>query len=254
MHIDPSHPRAVSLMTREKLVRGVKLGLTSTAGLLAHGRGEAFDYLLGEKTHDFAIKAIDAAAAYLLCAKHPVLSINGNAAALAPKEFITLSQILDCHIEVNLFHYTNERANKIRSYLIKLGSKRILPVASKEKVVLPGIASPRKKVHPEGIARCDVILVPLEDGDRCAALISLGKKVITIDLNPLSRTARQASVTIVDNIIRAMPLLNKTVQEFKVKPKEYLSGIIRNYDNSKILSCALTVIIKRLNGIAGSDK
>lgn len=48
-----------------------------------------------------------------------------------------------------------------------------------------------------------MILVPLEDGDRCEALIALGKQVLVIDLNPLSRTARKATVTIVDEVSRA---------------------------------------------------
>ena len=33
------------------------------------------------------------------------------------------------------------------------------------------------------------ILVPLEDGDRCEALVNMGKTVVVIDLNPLSRSA-----------------------------------------------------------------
>src|SRR3990172_4191571 len=53
MLINPSHPRYLSLKYREQLVQGVKMGITSTAGLIAHGRGEAFDYLLGEKTYSF---------------------------------------------------------------------------------------------------------------------------------------------------------------------------------------------------------
>ena len=48
-----------------------------------------------------------------------------------------------------------------------------------------------------------MILVPLEDGDRCEALVDLGKQVLVIDLNPLSRTARKATVTIVDEVSRA---------------------------------------------------
>ena len=48
----------------------------------------------------------------------------------------------------------------------------------------------------------DVILVPLEDGDRCEALVNMGKTVIVVDLNPLSRSAKMASITIVDEISR----------------------------------------------------
>ena len=35
----------------------------------------------------------------------------------------------------------------------------------------------------------------------------MGKRVITIDLNPLSRTARTAHVTIVDELTRVLPQL-----------------------------------------------
>ena len=50
MNIPKSHPRYLSLQTREKLVDGFDNNLVAKEGLLAHGRGEAFDYLIGEKT------------------------------------------------------------------------------------------------------------------------------------------------------------------------------------------------------------
>jgi len=67
--IPKSHPRAKSLLIREKLVNGFDDGIVAKEGLLAHGRGEAFDYLLGEKTTRVAKNAIKAAAAVLLLAK-----------------------------------------------------------------------------------------------------------------------------------------------------------------------------------------
>ena len=63
---------------------------------------------------------------------------------------------------------------------------------------IPGLKGPRAACHREGILESDAILVPLEDGDRCNALVAMGKKVIVIDLNPLSRSAQQGSITIVD--------------------------------------------------------
>ena len=56
--IPKSHPRAKSLLIREKLVTGFDKGLVAKEGLLAQGRGEAFDYLLGEKTNQAAKRAI----------------------------------------------------------------------------------------------------------------------------------------------------------------------------------------------------
>ena len=41
--IPKSHPRYVSLMLREAITDGVEEGLTAPEGLIAHGRGEAFD-------------------------------------------------------------------------------------------------------------------------------------------------------------------------------------------------------------------
>jgi len=72
--IPKSHPRAKSLVIREKLVDGFDDGIVAKEGLLAHGRGEAFDYLLGEKTTPTAKNAIKAASAALLLAKNPVIS------------------------------------------------------------------------------------------------------------------------------------------------------------------------------------
>ena len=85
MKIPKSHPRFVSLNIREKIVDGYNNGLVAKEGLLAHGRGEAFDYLIGEKTIRSARTAINAAAVTLLTAKNSVISVNGNIAALCPK-------------------------------------------------------------------------------------------------------------------------------------------------------------------------
>ena len=41
--IPKNHPRAKSLLIRERLVNGFENGVVAKEGLLAHGRGEAFD-------------------------------------------------------------------------------------------------------------------------------------------------------------------------------------------------------------------
>ena len=86
MNIPSNHPRAKSLYIRELLVTGFRNGLVTPEGLIAHGRGEAFDYLLGEHTTEVAHDAAKAASSTLLLAKYPVISINGNVAALCAKE------------------------------------------------------------------------------------------------------------------------------------------------------------------------
>jgi len=107
----------------------VKIGITSTHGLIAQGRGEAFDYLIGEQTQDFAKLATEAAAATLLLAAHPVLSVNGNSGALCPQEYVMLANLLNCPIEVNLFHRTLQREKQFKSTSYNMEQKILLVLA-----------------------------------------------------------------------------------------------------------------------------
>ncbi|MBL7054140.1 phosphopantothenate/pantothenate synthetase [Candidatus Woesearchaeota archaeon] len=236
MTVPKSHPRYISLKTRDLIVDGVKKGITSEHGLIAHGRGEAFDYLIGEKTNKFAVEAIEAAAALLLLAKRPVVSVNGNAAALVPKELVKLSKIIPAKLEVNIFHSSKMRERKIKNHLIKKGAKEVLLPNTE---YLKKIDHNRRFANKDGIANSDVVFVPLEDGDRCEALRNNGKKVITVDLNPLSRTAKSANVTIIDNISRAISLLIKKINHYKKYNGRILKNKIKKYDNKKILNDAL---------------
>ena len=119
--IPKNHPRYISLMTREKISNAMEKGLVHETGLIAHGRGEAFDYLIGEKTVSFADKAEKVAAAALLTAKNPVISVNGNVVALTGKECISLAGCIPAKVEVNLFHRTDERVKKLVDELKKYG-------------------------------------------------------------------------------------------------------------------------------------
>ena len=240
--IPKSHPRYKSLKTRDLIVKGVEEGVTSMHGLIAQGRGESFDYLLREKTNDFAIKSIEAAASMLLLSKHPVISVNGNVAALVPNEIVKLSKLLDAPIEVNLFHSSKKRELKIKKYLENFGAKKIL--LPQKKCQIRYLESNRKYVNPEGIMKADVVFVPLEDGDRAEALIKNGKKVITIDLNPLSRTAQKSTIAIVDNITRALPLLIKITMSQKKLSAIKLKKIIKSYNNIVNLKLAAKKIRK----------
>ncbi len=242
--IPKSHPRYESLMVRELIVEGVKVGITGTQGLIAQGRGETFDYLIGERTTDGALNAEKAAAAELLLAKRPVISVNGNAAALVPSELIKLGELANAPLEVNLFHRTEERVEKIIAYLRNLGAKHIF---SGKDGRIPGLDHKRAIVDSSGILAADVVLVPLEDGDRCRALVAMGKKVIAIDLNPLSRTSQCAAVSIIDNIIRAVPNISRFAEELKDRNTNELHDIVKRYDNKKILSQAVEEIRKNLD-------
>ena len=233
--VPATHPRYASLRTRDAIVAGVGKGVASIHGLVAHGRGEAFDYLLGERTRDFALDAIDAAAAMLVAAERPVVSVNGNAAALVPGELVALAAAVGAPLEVNIFHASKERERAIRSHLLEHGAPDVLMPT--RHAVLAHIDSNRRFVNPDGIHAADVVFVPLEDGDRCRALVKSGKRVITVDLNPMSRSARTATVTIVDNVTRALPLLLERVGAWRPdggRARAMLDG----YDNDRTLNAA----------------
>ena len=238
MNIPKSHPRYLSLQIREKLVNGFDNNLVAKEGLLAHGRGEAFDYLIGEKTTKSAKDAIKAASIMLNQAENSVISVNGNFVALCPKEIIQLAKITNSKIEVNLFYSSEKRKKAISNILKKSGAKEILGIDKKQSTKLKGIDSARRIVDKNGIFSADVVLVPLEDGDRTIALKKAKKKIITFDLNPLSRTAQTADVTIVDNVTRAMKLL---ISESRKKSKKQSS-----FDNKKNLKITILEIQKNL--------
>jgi 4-phosphopantoate---beta-alanine ligase len=245
--IPSGHPRAKSLYIRELLVKGFKNGIVVPQGLIAHGRGETFDYLLGEKTTETARTAIKAACSSLLLAIHPVISVNGNLAALCPKEIVELSNLVNADIEVNLFYWKRERELAIEKELKKMGAKTVLGIRSRDSARIPELQSERRTVDQDGIYTADNTLVPLEDGDRTEALIKMHKKVIAIDLNPLSRTSKAATITIIDNAIRALPAMIVEVKRLKQKNDIILKKILNEFDNRKNLSESLQIIRRGAN-------
>ncbi|MCX8166650.1 MAG: phosphopantothenate/pantothenate synthetase [Candidatus Micrarchaeota archaeon] len=237
-NIPKDHPRYLSLIQREVLVKGYELGIVNLNGLIAHGRAEAFDYLLGETTHKFALKATEAAVAKILLAKDPVFSVNGNVAVLIPellKEFQDISKI---KVEINLFHRSLMRIKKIKNYLEGYGIKVINKDDDSNTVDIRVIKSDRAIVCRDGIYSSDVVIVPLEDGDRTLALKHLHKFVIAIDLNPLSRTSISADITIVDNLQRFMVNLIQIYKRYKNKDQNYLYSLLNKYNNEKVLKAA----------------
>jgi 4-phosphopantoate---beta-alanine ligase len=222
------------------LVNGFRRGLVVPEGLIAHGRGEAYDYLIGERTTKIARRAIRAAAAMLLLSRRPVISVNGNTAALCPKTLVELAKVTGAAIEVNLFYRSEKREMAIKTELEINGAKEVLGVGSRASAGIPELQSERRRVDPDGIYIADTVLVPLEDGDRTEALVKLNKTVITVDLNPLSRTARTANITIIDNVVRAMPALVEAAYE--LRGTKSLKKIIDNFDNKKNLRDSLKII------------
>jgi 4-phosphopantoate---beta-alanine ligase len=231
-NIPADHPRAASLRVRERMKDAVAAGLVHPTGLIAHGRGEAMDYLLGERTPDEAREAIAEGARLLKAAKRPVLSLNGNVVALAASECLAVARALPTLVlEVNLFHRTPERVSRLVAAMQAAGARSGQVLGETPDFRIPGLASDRAQCCRAGIGDADVVLVPLEDGDRCQALKAMGKTVVTIDLNPLSRTAKAADVTIVDELTRALPLLAAALVAAPSAPAT--EG--RPYDNRGVL-------------------
>ncbi len=237
-----THPRYQSLKYRHKIIEGVKELVVAEAGLIAHGRGECFDYILGERTNIYAKKAINAAVAMLLLANKPVISVNGNTAALVPEELVKLSDAINAPLEINLFYQKKGRIDAIRKVLEDAGAKNILGIDKEKMTGLDNLESNRRFVDVVGIYQGDCIFVPLEDGDRTEALKKIGKKVIAIDLNPISRTAIWADITIVDNIVRALPEMVNLAHGLKETNKSQLKEIIDSFNNKKNIQDTLELI------------
>jgi len=257
--IPDSHPRKASLLSRQQIVEATKNGLLADSAMIAHGRGEAFDYLLGEKTSDSAKLAIKEVAARLMAAKNPVISVNGNTVVLAGKSLIRLAAVINCPIEVNIYYRTEDRMLKLNSLLENqkellsqesgpkgwdgIWNSAVMSVKILGKLGdgrIEGLEGPRAICSAEGIEKADVVLVPLEDGDRCEALVNLEKQVLVVDLNPLSRTAKMATVTIVDEISRAAELLLEYAINNNQMPTEWNNNDILN-KSLKIIASNTTI-------------
>ncbi|WP_318566691.1 4-phosphopantoate--beta-alanine ligase [Salinigranum marinum] len=246
VEVPESHPRYDSLRTRHRIEAGVENGITSKQGLIAEGRGEAFDYLLGERTLPSADAAERVAAAHLLLARHPVVSVNGNVAALVPDEVVELATVVGADLEVNLFNRTDERMRAIANHLRDHGAEEVKGLAGDARI--PGLDHARAAVDADGIADADVVLVPLEDGDRAEALSALGKTEIVVDLNPLSRSAETAAVPIVDNIVRAVPNITAHARDLAEASPAELEAIVNGFDPEAALRAAEMAIREGRSG------
>lgn len=248
--IPRTHPRYKSLVVRERLAAGLASGVVAEEGLMAHGRGEAFDYLIGEETGPWARDASGAAAAALLLAKRPVVSVNGNAAALCAGALVELAGAAGASLEVNLFYGAFERRSRVAAELERAGAARVLGTDPGAAVRLHGLDSARRTVDRDGIGRADAVLVALEDGDRTGALRAAGKTVIAIDLNPLSRTARAADIAIVDNLTRAAPLLAADCRRMSRLPAADLGRTLAEFDNARCLAGSM----RRMRDVLGGEE
>jgi 4-phosphopantoate---beta-alanine ligase len=245
MRLSRRHPRYASLVVRARLAAAARTGLVVPEGLIAHGRGEAFDYLLGERSSASARRAERAAAEWLRSARRPVISVNGNVAALAAREVAALQRAVPgLAVEVNLFHRTPARVRAVARSLRDAGVTKVLGLRPTARI--PHLPSDRARVDRRGIAACDVCLIPLEDGDRAEALQRVGKRVIAIDLNPLSRTCRVADLPIVDEVGRALATIARYARSRSSGP----TGRLPPFDGERARAEALATIARRLRAAA----
>ena len=244
--IPKSHPRYESLILRDKIVKAAEKGYLADSAMIAHGRGEAFDYLIGEKTTYPAKRAMYVAVAALLLSNNPVISVNGNATALAIDEIIELANAVNAKIEINLFYRTDERVELLTALYRDHGYKEILGSLDDDIEYLNDIKNNRATASKTGIYTADTILIPLEDGDRAEILKKTGKNTITIDLNPLSRTSKMSDVSIMDNIVRAIPFMTKIAEDLKTQDKNVLIEMVNDFDNDENLKECLEQIKRGL--------
>jgi 4-phosphopantoate--beta-alanine ligase len=155
--IPKSHPRYESLLLRDKIVKASKEGYLADSAMIAHGRGEAFDYLIGEKTTYPAKRAMYVAVAALLLSNNPVISVNGNATALACDEIIELAKSVNAKIEINLFYRTDDMVKIITQLYKDHGYKEILGTLDDDIEYLNDIKNNRASASKTGIYSADTI-------------------------------------------------------------------------------------------------
>ncbi len=115
---------------------------------------------------------------------------------------------------------------------------------------IPTVSSRRRLVSSMGIYSADTVMLMIEDGDMPEGLRRLGKRVISVDLNPLSRTARNSDITIVDNLVRVFPILTR---EMTGMTREEARKILARYDNGAVLASVLRRIMDRLSKLSRYD-
>ena len=146
-------------------------------------------------------------------------------------------------MEVNIFHRTEERMEKLISFMESKGAADVLGRNPDAKI--DGLSHARALCTREGVFSSDVILVPIEDGDRAEALVAMGKTVISIDLNPLSRTSKAATVPISDEIGRALENIRRYAGELRGREDE-IDSVISSFSGDRIRRDTIAAICDRL--------
>ncbi|MDX1534394.1 MAG: phosphopantothenate/pantothenate synthetase family protein, partial [Thermoplasmata archaeon] len=169
---------------------------------------------------------------------------------LAAREVGALANATSARVEVNVFHRTEARVDKLAALLEGEGIPKVL--GRNPDATIPGLDQPRSLCSREGIYESDAVLVPLEDGDRAEALVRMRKAVLSIDLNPLSRTNRAATVAIVDEAVRALRIMAAFAGE--LESTEAAEDARQAYQKEANLQGVLAAIGAHLGGGAGPPK
>ena len=114
---DPSHPRYASLLEKRGGVAVLGRGCSLIPPSWHMDVVRRFDYLLGERSHSFALDATHHAARCLFHAHRPVISVNGNTVALASDQLLLLAARINATIEINIFYRTQERMRALFTHL-----------------------------------------------------------------------------------------------------------------------------------------
>ena len=89
--------------------------------------------------------------------------------------------------------------------------------------------------------------------DRAEALVAMGKKVISIDLNPLSRTSKAATVPVCDEISRAIENISRFVDELR-GDRETIIKTLDDFSNQENRRRTVEGICRFLmDGLDGGD-
>ena len=74
----------------------------------------------------------------------------------------------------------------------------------------------------------------------------MNKTVITVDLNPLSRTSIMSDISIIDNLIRVLPEMIKQSKNMSNFSSTDLHKVVTKFNNQKQLQSILKFMSKRL--------
>ncbi|MFP4633323.1 MAG: phosphopantothenate/pantothenate synthetase family protein, partial [Halobacteriales archaeon] len=68
---------------------------------------------------------------------------------------------------------------------------------------------------------------------------------VVVDLNPMSRSARDADVPVVDNVVRAFPRMTEMAREMEDWNEPRLRDVVEGFDAQEVLARAERAVRER---------